>query len=118
MQRKSRAPSAWFCVDAATRPSMASEVRNRVTSGCAQLSGMTLAVEEDVAPDPRDVGRLRTSAVVAKPSGGPHAIEQALLGGLRWTFLMKRTRVAAPAGAEDRRVDRSASFRYFLRAAW
>jgi hypothetical protein len=70
-----------------------------------------LAVEEDVAPDPRDVGRLRTSAVVAEPSGGPGAVEQARLGRLRWTCLMNRERVAAPAGAGDRRVDRRAVHR-------
>src|SRR5262249_57347968 len=90
--------AAWPGTPTATRPALG-------------FSGMTLAVEEDVAPDPCDVGRLRTSAVMAKPGGGPHAIEQARLGGLRGSPLTKRTRVVAPAAAGDRRVGRRAVHR-------
>jgi hypothetical protein len=62
---------------------------------------------------------LFLATVVAKPSGGPHAVEQARLDWLRWTCLMKRERVAAPAGAgTSRRQESGASFRYFSRAAW
>src|SRR6185436_16143237 len=89
--------------DAAVHRERAQETRHL---GRPHLGWMTLAVEEDIATDPCDVCRFRASAVMAKPSGGPHAVEQARLGWLRWTCLMKRERVAAPAGAGDRRVGR------------
>src|SRR5262249_20331837 len=44
------------------------------------LQGMPLAVEDDVASDPRDVRLLGTAAVVAGAQALPHAVEQS---GLR-----------------------------------
>jgi hypothetical protein len=42
----------------------------------AHLEGMTLAVEENVAPDPPDVGLLGAATPVAKPDGFPNAVNQ------------------------------------------
>ena len=69
-------------MEAATRPSTARGVRKRVDLGRAHLGGMALAVEEDEAPDPGDVGLLGAAAVVACAQGLAHAVEQTGLGGV------------------------------------
>src|SRR5438093_3086834 len=77
--RKSRALNAWFCVDAATFPSTARELRKRVTSGRPHVGGVALVVEEDVAADPRDIGLLGAAAVMSGADGGADAVEQSWL---------------------------------------
>jgi hypothetical protein len=44
--------------------------------GRSHLRGVTLAVEEDIAPDPGDGGLLGATAVVPSPDGFSHAVEQ------------------------------------------
>ena len=46
----------------------------------AQLAGMSLAVEEDVATDPGDVRLFRAAAIVPDAKGLADAIEQPRLG--------------------------------------
>src|SRR5712691_1380422 len=48
--------------------------------GRAHLGRMALAVEDDVAADPRDVGLLGTAAVMKGTDSAAHAVEQARLG--------------------------------------
>ena len=44
--------------------------------GRAHLDGMALAVEQDVSADPRDVRLFGAAAVVARPHGCAHAVEE------------------------------------------
>jgi hypothetical protein len=48
--------------------------------GRAHVGGVALAVEKNVAADPRDVGVLGPPAVVAKAEGEANSIQQAGLG--------------------------------------
>src|SRR5262245_37161180 len=59
---------------------------------------MALAVEEDVALDPVDIGFLGASAVVAGLDGVADPIEQAGVRGLRRTPLLAHPRDAAARG--------------------
>jgi hypothetical protein len=48
--------------------------------GRSHVGGVTLVVEEDVAADPGDVGRLGSAAVMSGADGGADAVEQSWLG--------------------------------------
>jgi len=58
---------------------------------------MALAMEEDVAPDPRDVGLLGAAAVVAGVQSLAHAVEQPGLRGIRRRRLADDECPATPA---------------------
>src|SRR5205823_12261149 len=53
--------------------------------GRAHRGRVALAVEEDVATDPRDVDLLGAAAPMAGAEGGADPVEQAGLGRRRWT---------------------------------
>ena len=54
--------------------------------GATHLGGMPLLVEEDVAPNPRDVGLLGSPAIVAGAHGIPDPVEQAPRAGRGWRW--------------------------------
>src|SRR6266545_3764866 len=93
---KRSALSAWFWVDAATLLSTASELRNFVTS-----SRMALAMEEDEAADPCQVGTLGAPAVMLDARGFPDAVEEPRRAGGRWVGLTHRPHGAGRAGIPD-----------------
>src|SRR5262249_41055021 len=62
--RNRSALSAWFWVDAATRPSTGEPAEESRHLRRAYFRGMALAVKEDVPADPRDVRLFRPPAVV------------------------------------------------------
>jgi hypothetical protein len=62
-------------VEAETRPWTAKELRKRDLWG-AHLGRMPLAVEENVAADPSDVGLLGAATAVAEPIGLADLVEQ------------------------------------------
>jgi hypothetical protein len=70
----------------------------------AHLRRMTLAVEEDVALDPVDIGLLGASAVVAGLDGVADAVEEAGLRRLRRVALLAHPRDAATAASGQRRM--------------
>jgi hypothetical protein len=55
--------------------------------GLAQRCRMPLAMEEDIALDPMDVGLLCSAAVVQPPNGGPDLIQKSGWFGRVWASL-------------------------------
>jgi len=80
-------------VEAATRPSTASDVRKLVISGAP----VALVVKQDVPADPRDVDAFGPAAVVASAKRRADAIEQA---GRAWFCFAHHERVVVPAVSE------------------
>lgn len=72
----------------------------------SQLRWVALAVEENVAADPDDVGLLGASAVVAGSQRPADAIERGGLGGVGGLRLANHQRT--PAGFAERIADRTA----------
>jgi hypothetical protein len=69
-----------------------------------QLGGMPFAVEEDIPPDPGDIGLFRSSAIVPDAEGLADAIVQPRLGqhGRHRLAYGARARVAGLDGIHQR----------------
>lgn len=74
--------------------------------GRPHLRGVALVVEEDVPPDPRDVGVLGASAVVASAKSATDAIEQARLRGLGRAGLTEGEHDARPRAVRRYRIQK------------
>jgi hypothetical protein len=61
------------------------------------LGGMALAVEQDVAANPRDVSLFGAATVMSGPDGLAHAVEQPRWSGRGWTAFSHHQRGIRPS---------------------